>query len=142
MFFLFAFRHLGFLENVGGAAYVASLTERVPTAANVSHYSQIVRNHSISRKLIHAATTIAGSGYEPGVSIDALLDQAESKIFEITSSRTQQDFFPLKSIVKEAFKRIEKLYEQSFQLHLKGRSPVWTRKWILYLDFEEKIFLQ
>jgi replicative DNA helicase len=105
-------RHLGFLENVGGAAYVASLTERVPTAANVSHYSQIVRNHSISRKLIHAATTIAGSGYEPGVSIDALLDQAESKIFEITSSRTQQDFFPLKTVVKEAFKRIEKLYEQ------------------------------
>lgn len=102
----------GNLEKVGGQSYLASLTESVPTAANVAHYARIVRSHALTRRLIEAATSIAGAGYEGHGDIDVLLDQAESKIFEITSAREQRAFTPLKEIVKDAFKQIEKLYEQ------------------------------
>lgn len=102
----------GRLESVGGVEFLAGLTESTPTAANVIHYARIVRNRALSRRLIAAATTIATSGYEGGTDVDVLLDQAEAKIFEITSDREQRAFTPLKDVVKTAFKTIERLYEK------------------------------
>ncbi len=99
------------LESAGGSAYLAGLTQSVPTAANVEYYAKIVRSRALTRRLISAATAIAGSGYDGNGDIDQLLDEAESKIFEITSSRDQRAFAPLKDVVKDAFKLIEKLYE-------------------------------
>ena len=102
---------LGTLESMGGTANLVSLSQAVPTAANVVHYARIVRNRALTRRLIHAATAIAGAGYEGQHDIDVLLDEAEAKIFEITSDRQTQSFTPLKEVVKDAFKLIEKLYE-------------------------------
>jgi replicative DNA helicase len=105
-------RGIGALETVGGAAFLASLTESTPTAANAQYYARIVRDRSVARRLIQAATSIAGSGYEGGGDVEILLDQAEARIFEITSKRDQRSFVPLKEVVKDAFKRIEALYER------------------------------
>lgn len=102
----------GHLESVGGVAFIATLTESVPTAANIAYYARIVRNRALSRRLINAATEIASTGYEGAQPIDDLLDQAESRIFEITSARDQRNFAPLKEVVKSAFKEIEKRYEK------------------------------
>lgn len=102
----------GHLESVGGSQYLASLSEVVPTAANVVYHCRIVRAHALTRRLIQAATGIAGSAYEGVSDIETLLDQAETKIFEITSSRDQRAFTPIKEIVKDSFKYIEKLYER------------------------------
>lgn len=104
-------KFVGHLESVGGTAFLASLTDSVPTAANVTHYARIVRDHALSRRLINAATEIASSGYEGG-DIAQLLDQAEAKIFEITRAREHRSFTSMKEAVKDAFKRIEKLYER------------------------------
>lgn len=102
----------GKLEAVGGSAFLASLTNSVPTAANIGYYADIVRNRAIARRLINAATAIAANVYEGGAEIDLLLDEAESKIFEVTSSRDQRSFVPIKEVVKDAFKLIEKRYEK------------------------------
>jgi replicative DNA helicase len=102
----------GRLDQVGGSAFVASLTESVPTAANVGYYARIVKGRALSRRLIAAATAIAGAVYEKSDDIDLLLDTAEAKIFEVTSTRDQRSFVPVKEIVKEAFKIIEKRYEK------------------------------
>lgn len=104
-------RSTGQLDAIGGSAYIASLTESVPTAANAIHYARIVRDSALSRRLITAATSIAGQGYEGG-EIEVLLDQAEAKIFEITRAREHRAFTPLKEAVKTAFKQIESLYER------------------------------
>ncbi|MBI5508282.1 MAG: replicative DNA helicase [Deltaproteobacteria bacterium] len=102
----------GRLDAVGGTAALTALTESVPTAANARHYARIVKNRALTRRLIQAATTIAGAGFESGAEIDVLLDEAESKIFEITRAREHKSFVVLKDAVKDAFKRIEKLYER------------------------------
>ena len=54
----------GELADVGGAAYLAELAERVPTAANIMQYARIVRDKAILRSLITTATGIAARGYE------------------------------------------------------------------------------
>jgi len=98
-------------EAIGGTSFLAALTESVPTAANVGYYAKLVRDRGLMRTLIATATAIAGSGYEAGSEIEVLLDEAEAKIFEITSARDQRGFIPLKDVVKSVFKRIETLYE-------------------------------
>lgn len=105
-------QEMGKLEAVGGSVYLAALTDSVPTAANVTYYAKIVKNRAVARHLISAATKIAGEAYEGRTDIESLLDGAESSIFEVTSSRDQRAFVPIKEVVKDAFKMIEKRYER------------------------------
>src|SRR5437016_10994519 len=77
-------RQRGELQDVGGAAYLAELAERVPTAANVNHYARIVREKAILRSLISTATEIVSKGYEDSRDVKDLLDRAEQSIFAIS----------------------------------------------------------
>lgn len=99
------------LEQVGGLPGIVALGEAVATAANVRHYSNIVRKKSMLRKLITAGTEIAKSGYESPEPEEAV-DSAEKLIFEIAKARSKQGITPVSKIVTEAFKRIEKLAEE------------------------------
>ncbi|MBU0485855.1 MAG: replicative DNA helicase [Proteobacteria bacterium] len=100
------------LNEAGGPAYIASLTDIVPVAANISYYANIVRSKSILRQLISTTTDIASRCYEEQDDIDGLLDDTEQTIFEISRSKSKQAFHPMSSIASEAFKTIEKLSER------------------------------
>ncbi len=100
------------LDGVGGPAAIAELTQRLATAANVAYHAQIVRERALSRKLIQAATQIVSQGYQGAGSVDDLIDQAESQIFEITSQKQVRDFSPIREVVRDAFKLITALYER------------------------------
>lgn len=100
------------LDSVGGAAYLASLVDNVPSAANIAHYSKIVKEKAILRHLIGAATEILTHSYDTGAEVDDVLDKAEHAIFEISENKIRPAFFPIKSIIKDSFKTIEKLYER------------------------------
>ena len=102
----------GQLAEVGGAAYLAELTERVPTAANAAHYAKIVRERSILRGLIEASTEIATRGYQAPANVDELLDHAEQLIFGIQERKVKQAFAKLSEVLVESIKTIERLYEQ------------------------------
>ncbi|GIW40080.1 MAG: replicative DNA helicase [Candidatus Binatia bacterium] len=107
-----ALRRRGELQEVGGAAYLAELAERVPSAANVAHYARIVRECSILRGLIHTATEIAAGGYDPGLDVDQFLDQAEQRIFAISERKVRPSFFRLRELMVQSMKTIEQLYER------------------------------
>jgi len=100
------------LEEVGGRAYLVTLANAVPTAANVQYHSNIVREKSILRSLIQAATSIVTRSYEAPDSVDEFLDEAEQIIFEIGRRGKHQGFAPLKEVLVQAFDRIEKLYDE------------------------------
>jgi replicative DNA helicase len=100
------------LETIGGSVYVASLVDRIPTAANIASYARIVREKSVLRQLINTATNVATAGYEGTEDVDELLDQAEKMIFEIANKREKRGLVPVKETTKEALKRIEKLFEK------------------------------
>ncbi len=82
----------GELAAVGGSAYLAELAERVPTAAHVVQYAKIVRDKSILRALIGAATEIAMHGYDGRQDVGEMLDRAEQLIFGISDRKVKPEF--------------------------------------------------
>ncbi|MCW8859440.1 MAG: replicative DNA helicase [Deltaproteobacteria bacterium] len=101
----------GELDDVGGSTYLATLVDYVPTAANISYYCKLVKEKAVARKLIEVSTDIATSGYEGG-DMEDILDRAEKSIFEISENRIRPSYFPVRDILKDTFKSIEKLYER------------------------------
>ena len=101
----------GELEDAGGGSYLATLVDYVPTAANIGYYCKLVKEKSIARSLISAATDIATSGYEGG-DMNEILDQAEKSIFEISENRGGTSYAAVKDILKDTFKTIEMLFDR------------------------------
>lgn len=97
------------LEDVGGIAYVTSLANAVPTAANVVYHASIIEEKSILRQLVSVSTQIASMGYEAGDDVKNIIDSAESKILEISNRKKTADFTPINEIVLDSFKSIEAL---------------------------------
>jgi len=100
------------LDSVGGASYVASLIDSVPTAANIEYYAKIVKEKAILRKLIETSTDIITQSYEDRGDVETFLDEAERAIFEISERRVKPSFYSIRDIVKESFKTIERLFEK------------------------------
>ncbi len=107
-----ALRSRNELQDVGGAAYLAELAERVPTAANVGYYARIVKDRAILRTLMQTTTEIASRCYEPQADVEKFLDEAEHSIFEISERKTRPSFARLRDIVIESMKAVEQLYER------------------------------
>src|SRR3989344_6201603 len=99
----------GQLERVGGATYLTELIENVPAASNALYYSTQVHNKSMLRGLIHAGDDIAELGFGNPDNIDATLDQAEKKVYEVTNQTTVQKFVTIGSALTEAWDRFEHL---------------------------------
>ena len=101
------------LQNAGGLAYLASLANNTPSAANIGAYANIVRERAILRNLIHTASRIAGSAYSPeGQSASDILDFAERSIFDISEQGAHRrgGFSPLKTLLTKAVDRIDTLF--------------------------------
>ncbi|MCK5306915.1 MAG: replicative DNA helicase [Candidatus Omnitrophica bacterium] len=116
----------GLLDEVGGPAYLMSLSADVPTAANVEHYAKIVREKSVLRKLINTATQIITDGYEEkDGDVEVLLDRSEKAIFDITSRKIEPSFTPLKDIIKDSIETIDNLYQR--KTHITGIATGFTK---------------
>jgi replicative DNA helicase len=105
-------KNSGHLDSVGGASYVASLIDLVPTAANIEYYAKIVKEKAILRKLIQTSTEIITQSYEERGDVEGFLDEAERAIFDISENRVRPSFYPIKDVVKGSFKILERLYEK------------------------------
>jgi replicative DNA helicase len=99
----------GDFESVGGAPYLGQLLDAVPTAANIEYHARIVREKALLRRLIEAATSIIQSTYEPGSEVEALLDGAEQRIFQIAQSHDRKGFVWIKELLWPAMEQIELL---------------------------------
>ena len=100
----------GVLESVGGPRMIAGLTMEVPSAANVTHYANIVRRKSALRNFIRTADTLVDECYDDVPDVEAFLDDAERKIFEITQRGAARGYSSMREVIKEAFTQIEAQY--------------------------------
>jgi len=103
-------KKLGKLEEVGGIAYLTTLVNTVPTAANIEYYAKIVAEKGILREIIKTGTKITGLGYREDGIAEQLVDSAESMIFQLGKRQKMQDFIPMGSVMKESFRKVEHLY--------------------------------
>ncbi len=97
----------GDLEAAGGTDYVADLLDVVPTAANVEYHCRIVRDKALRRRLIQAGTEIVQAAYEGPQEVDALLDGAEQRVFEVSFQRGTQEVVRIKELMWRTMERIE-----------------------------------
>src|SRR5262245_59128120 len=93
----------GELDEVGGPAYIASLTDGVPRSTNVEYYAKIVKQKSTLRQLISSATEVLGRAYDAEQDADDLLDEAERSIFQIAEHRLRTGFVPLSELVNSGY---------------------------------------
>lgn len=105
-------RDQGYLDDIGGIAYITSLSTVVPTTSNIKYYINIVKEKSISRQLISAANDIINLGYDSTSKVEDILESAEKKIFDISQERTTNDFQPINQVISDALSMLEKLYEE------------------------------
>jgi len=99
------------LEEVGGASYITSLINQVPTSGNVEFYARIVERTAILRRLIHAAGQIAAIAYEEG-DADIALDKAEQLIFNISQRHARSDFTHMRDVLAEYMNKLDQLHER------------------------------
>ena len=100
------------LEEVGGASYLATLVDYVPTAANISYYCKIVKEKSINRRLISVATEIVTLGFDEQSDVNDLLDMAQKNIYEISENKLRPQYVPVQSVLKEAFTILKTLHDR------------------------------
>ncbi|MFQ5541031.1 MAG: replicative DNA helicase [Candidatus Paceibacteria bacterium] len=98
------------LQNIGGNSYLAELVGTVPSSANLKYYAEIVQKKAMMRGLIEAAADITELGYDEASGIEELLDTADKRMGEVTSSPTMRKFVPMKDMLGEAWERFEKLH--------------------------------
>ncbi len=103
-------RQSGALESAGGPAYVASLTDTVPTSANVEYYAKVVLENSVRRSLLTISHKIIASAHDESTESRAVLEDAQKRIFELTDANQSATFKTPKEIIPRAIEAIERLY--------------------------------
>ena len=107
----------GELARVGGAAYLHTLMQSVPTAANAAYYARIVRERAILRRLVEAGTRIVQLGYAAeGGQVDDLVDRAQAEVYAVTERRTSEDYLPLSEIMEGTLDEIEAIGSRSGEM--------------------------
>ncbi|PIZ01117.1 replicative DNA helicase [bacterium (Candidatus Howlettbacteria) CG_4_10_14_0_8_um_filter_40_9] len=104
------------MDKVGGASYLASLANSVPSAAHVVNYSKIVSDKSVLSRLIGAANDIEALCYEGSEDVATVLDKAEQVIFQVSKKHTRENFVELKNILEESFERLDDLHKNKDKL--------------------------
>ena len=95
------------IENVGGEAGIIELLDKVPTAANVEFYTQIVLEKSTRRKLIKTSTNIVKNAYQEDETIANVLDTAERDILSVSEGRNKAGFSPIRDVLHDAYASLE-----------------------------------
>lgn len=106
----------GFLDMVGGPAYLTELTNFVPTAAHVEQYAEIVAQKALRRRLIAASTDMVALGQDESKSLKELIEEAESRLFEVSQQHVKQTVVSLENILAESFERLDDLHKDKAKL--------------------------
>ena len=105
-------REMGALEAAGGPFYVANLTLKVNSAANVEYHARIITESAIKRELIRISSDILRDAYEDTTDVFKLLDDTESSLFEVSESNIRKNFDDMRSLMGKAIKQLEEKKNQ------------------------------
>ncbi len=102
-----ALKQRGHLKEIGGAAYLARIFDTAPMAANAQHYAKIIHDKASLRRLIEKANAISRKCFEDSGNVDETIDFAESAIFEISSKKSKQAFYPIHELINKNIDALE-----------------------------------
>ncbi|MCX6245507.1 MAG: replicative DNA helicase [Bacteroidetes bacterium] len=117
-------RQSGELEMVGGPYYIAMLTNRVASSANIEFHTRIILQKHIQRELIRISSAIIKDAFEDTTDVFDLLDRAESSLFTVSESSLRRNVRSMQSLVKEAVAEIAA--GRAHEGHLRGVGSGFT----------------
>lgn len=103
---------VGRLEEAGGAAYITSVINIVPTSLHVEHYAHIVKTAAVRRRLIAAAGEIAALGYREDEPLEETIDQAEQAVFAISQRHLTAGVVSIQDGLSEFYDRVDELHRR------------------------------
>ena len=101
---------MGKLEEVGGPGYVAELSSRVASSANIEYHANVVAEKYLSRQMIHYVGVIGKKTFDETYEIKDVIQEAESILFELTQKNMKKDYSVLAPILDNAIKIVEKAH--------------------------------
>lgn len=108
------------LEQIGGASYLANLTNEVPTATHVFQYAMIVKQKSTLRRLIKAGSIISGMGYNQTDPLEELLETSEKALFGVSQTFLKDRFVHIKEILNATYDKITELHDPATKDKYRG----------------------
>ncbi|MGC8823001.1 MAG: replicative DNA helicase [Bacteroidales bacterium] len=118
-------RRQDILDEVGGAYYIAQLTSRVATSANIEFHARIIQQKYIQRELIRISSEIQTRAYDESIDVNDLLDFSEAQLFEVVQGNIKKETVPINLLISEAIKQIEEAGKRDD--HLSGVPSGFTR---------------
>jgi replicative DNA helicase len=112
------------LEAVGGAAYLSTLTDRVPRRASIDHYLKIVRDKALLRSVIHAAAGMSAQATEETDSAEEVITAAECALSELRADRAQHAEAHISTFIVQAAERLHQPLERNLVGHTTGLSSL------------------
>ena len=97
----------GTLEEVGGPAYVAELSSRVASSANIEYHANIIAQKFLARQLISFTSVIQTKALDETVDVDDLMQEAEGSLFELSQRNMKKDYTQINPVISQAIKSIQ-----------------------------------
>ena len=98
-------------EQIGGSAYITSLANSVPTAANIEHYAQILKDAYVRRSMISLGAVLTDMSFADDKTAEELLDKAEQNIFKVSQENIKQGFLHIKDTLAASFDKLDELHK-------------------------------
>ena len=102
-------RKTGKIELIGGAYYIAELTSKVSSAANIEYHARVIMEMAIKRELIQVASEIHHNAYEDTTDVFELLDKTEQSIFQISDSNLRKNYDNMRNLMTRAIHELQLL---------------------------------
>lgn len=106
----------GVLEQCGGAAYLASMAQTVPSALNIRRYAEMVREKALLRSVIRISGEIMEKGFNPAADPMAVMEEAEQRIFELRQKRTIRTAREFRQLVTKVYDSIDTRFHSSHEI--------------------------
>lgn len=100
-------RHNDTLDEIGGPVFISELTSRVASGAHVEYHARIVAQKYLARELISFASQIESKAFDESNDVDDLLQEAESKLFEISQRNVKKDVTQIDPVIGQAIEQIQ-----------------------------------
>ncbi|MEP7166613.1 MAG: replicative DNA helicase, partial [Candidatus Woesebacteria bacterium] len=101
------------LKEVGGTAFLATLSEGVPTSSHARQYAKIVKDLYTKRRMIGLASTLNELAFDESKLTEEILDEAETEIFSLSQTHIEKGFIHLKDVLAESFDRLDELQKNA-----------------------------
>lgn len=106
-------RKSGSLEKVGGSYYLAQLTNKIASGANIEYHARIIAEKHIQRELIRVSTATIRDAYEETTDVFTLLDNTEKGLFAITQNNLSRSFESMGSLSSRVLRHLEEVSQKT-----------------------------